>query len=77
LQRDHQATGERGPAHAGIAPGREPQAPVEAPLRKFEPMNDRGAQLLRQNARAGNDEIAVFNDGLRIVRIDAGQSDQS
>src|SRR5579872_947864 len=59
LQADHEAAvGDRA-AHVAIATGRQPQPPVKAALRQFEPVNDRGAQRRRIAARAGNDEVAV------------------
>src|SRR5215472_10528180 len=70
LQRHDQTTGGGGAAHTGIAAGRQAQTPVQAPLRQFEPMDYRGVQLLRHSARAGDDEIAVLDHGLRIVRVD-------
>src|SRR5262249_7531320 len=76
LQRQDQTTGGSRAAHPGITAGRQAQTPVEASLRQFEPMDRRGAQLLRHKARAGNDEIAVLDQSLRIVRVDARERDQ-
>src|SRR6516165_3084108 len=76
LQRHDQTTGGSRAAYAGITAGRQAQAPVKASLRKFEPMDRCGAQLLRHNARAGDDEIAVLNQSLRVIRVDAWECDQ-
>src|SRR6516165_4633576 len=76
LQRHDQTTGGSGAAHAGITASRQAQAPVKASLRQFEPMDGRGAQLLRQDAGAGDDEIAVLDHSLRVVGIDPRQRDQ-
>src|ERR1700751_2462310 len=66
LQRHDQTTGGGRAAHAGIAASWQAQAPVEAPLRHFEPMDRRSAQFLRHDAGAGDDEIAVLDHSLRV-----------
>src|SRR5262249_8976564 len=76
LQGDHEATGRCRAAHPGIASRRQAQAPVEAPLRQFEPVNRRATQLIGHRPGAGNDEIAIFDHGLSVVWIDSGQGDE-
>src|SRR5215469_4713272 len=76
LQCHDQTTGRGYAAHAGITPRRQAQPAVKAALRQFEPMDRRRAQLLRQNAGAGNDEIAVLDHSLSAVRSDARQRNQ-
>src|SRR5947207_13025996 len=76
LQGHDQTAGGSRAAHAGIAAGRQAQPAIKPSLRKFESMDRRGTQLLRHNAGTGNDEIAVLDQCLRIVRIDAGQRNQ-
>src|SRR6516162_1932014 len=76
LQRNDKATGDHGAAHIGVTAGRQPDASIEPPLRQLEPMNDRGAPFGRHGTGAGDDEVAILDDGLRAVGIDAGQRDQ-
>ena len=68
LQGDHQTAVGDGAAHAAVAPGRQPQPPVKAALRQFEPMNDGGAPGRPDTSRAGDDQIAVLDHGFARFR---------
>src|SRR5580658_1774706 len=73
LQGDHQTTIDNGTAHRTVAASRQPQPPVKAPLRQFQPMNGRRAQGGRIGARPGNNQFAVLDDGFHLFGIDAWQ----
>lgn len=50
-------------------------SPLEPPLRQFEAMDVRVAQLRRKHPMAGNLQHAIFNHDFHVIRRDAGQSD--
>src|SRR6202020_1399138 len=59
LQCNHQAPGSGGAAPRAVAAGRQPEPPVEPPLRQFEPMDDGRGEFRRQDAGSRGPEIAV------------------
>src|SRR5207248_9042945 len=60
----------------GVAAKGKRDAPLEAALRQLEPVDAGVAKLRRKRALAGDDEHAVLDHRLDIVRIDAGKRDQ-
>ena len=51
--------------------------PFEMSLRKFEPMDDGGAHVLRKNAAAREDQNAVFEADLDACGVNPGQGDEN
>src|SRR5262249_39063917 len=76
LQGDQHVAGSRAPADLAVAAGRQSQPAIKASLRQFEPVNDCRAPFGRQDSGAGDDKIAIFDRGLRVLRIDSGQGHQ-
>src|ERR1700722_16431238 len=64
LQCNHQTTGGGGAAHCAVAAGRQPEPPVEPPLRQFEPVDDCRAQFHGQDTGSRDHQIAAFDYGL-------------
>src|SRR5262249_4151288 len=59
-----------------VASRRQTDAPLEASLRQFKPVNMRVAQLRRQRSIAADDEDAPVDHGLDLVGVNAGQGDE-
>src|SRR5215207_4259742 len=60
-------------AHGVVAAGGQQDAPLEAPLRQFEAMDDGGPQFARQDAPARHHERAVLDRRFHAIGIDARQ----
>ena len=59
-----------------IAPRRQSDAPFEPTLRQLEAVDDRGPELARQDAAAGDDELGSIDRRLHLLGCDARQRHQ-